>query len=551
MGVSPGIGYGPAYVLAEQVPEPPVGERYAGEAGPEKDRVAQALERVAAELDRRGERAGGQGREVLGAQAMMARDPGLAVEVAALVDTGLAAPRAVFEAFQKYRDLLTAAGGYLGERAADLDDIRDRVIAVLTGVPMPGVPEEAPGGVPYVLVARDLAPADTAVLSSAVVAAFVTEEGGPTSHTAILARAMGVPAVVACPGATTLDGNLLVDGGAGLVEREPEPHRVEQVRRADAARRRLLAETTGPGRTADGHRVPLLANLGGPADVPAALQAGAEGVGLYRTEFLFLDRASAPSAREQEEAYRAVLEAFPRGKVVVRTLDSGADKPLAFLPPPGEEPNPALGVRGLRMGRHVPEVLTGQLQALARAAEGTSAQLQVMAPMVATAEEAAWFAAACRTAGLPEAGVMIEIPAAALRSADLARFVDFFSIGTNDLAQYAFAADRQLGVLSDLQDAWQPALLDLVALAVGGHGRPCGVCGEAAADPALACVLAGLGVGSLSMGAAGLPAVRAALARHTLVQCRAAAGAARAAASGEQARAAAREHLPGLSELGL
>src|SRR5690606_20917143 len=203
-----------------------------------------------------------------------------------------------------------------------------------------------------------------------------------------------------------------------------------------------------------------------------------------------------------EEAYRAVLNAFPGGRVVVRVLDVGADKPLAFLPPPAEEPNPALGLRGLRLLRVRPDVLATQLRALARAAAGRSAKVAVMAPMVATVEEARWFADACREAGLAEAGVMIEVPAAALRAADLAQVVDFFSIGTNDLTQYAFAADRQVGAVSALQDPWQPALLDLVhtaASAAAALGRSCGVCGEAAADPALACVLVGLGVTSLSM----------------------------------------------------
>lgn len=551
VAVSQGIGYGPAYVLAASVPEPPEDATYDGEPGPEKERAMAALDHVAGDLEARGVRAGGEARDILEAQALMARDPGLIVGVKSLIDRGTAAARAVFESFGKYRDLLTKAGGYLGERAADLDDIRDRTIAVLSGLPMPGVPTSA--AEPYVLIARDLAPADTALLSKDVVAAFVTEEGGPTSHTAILARAMGVPAVVACPGATSIEPGtmVLVDGGTGEVRLSPSAAEVDSARRTAEERHALLSAVTGPGRTSDGHAVPLLANVGGPADLEAALANGAEGVGLYRTEFLFLDRSQAPSAQEQEAAYRAVLEAFPGGKVVVRTLDVGADKPLAFLPPPGEEPNPALGLRALRMFRIFPDMMRSQLDALARAAVDTSAQLQVMAPMVATAEEAAWFAEACRTAGLHATGVMIEIPAAALRSGDLAVAVDFFSIGTNDLAQYTFAADRQVGALSSLQDAWQPALLDLIALAVGDHGKPCGVCGEAAADPVLACVLVGLGISSLSMGAPALPAVRAVLSRHTLAQCRAAARAARASATPEEARAAAREHLSGLADLGL
>ncbi|MFI7698099.1 phosphoenolpyruvate--protein phosphotransferase [Nonomuraea sp. NPDC049480] len=550
MGVSPGIGHGPAYVLAVSVPEPPEGATYTGEADQEKERATAALTQVAGELEARGNRAGGEAEEILKAQALMAEDPGLVVKVRSLIDRGLAAPRAVFEAFTKYRDVLAGSGGYLGERAADLNDIRDRVIALLYGQAMPGLP--AAPAEPYVLVARDLAPADTALLSREQVAAFVTEEGGPTSHTAILARAMGVPAVVACPGATGIPHGVRVmaDGTSGDVRVEPAESDVADAVSAATARQAALSSARGPGRTADGHPVPLLANVGGPAELDAAVAAGAEGVGLYRTEFLFFGRAEPPSEEEQTRAYRAAVEAFPGGKVIVRTLDGGADKPLAFLPAPAET-NPALGVRGLRRFRRFPGVMDAQLDALAAVA---SENLLVMAPMVATAEEAGWFARACRAKGLPGAGVMIEIPSAALRAKDVLASVDFVSIGTNDLAQYALAADRQLGAVSALQDPWQPALLDLVAMtatAASRVGKPCGICGESAADPAMACVLAGLGASTLSMAAGALAAVRAALAAHTLAQCGLAADAARARTTAAEARAAARAQLPGLDRLGL
>jgi phosphotransferase system enzyme I (PtsI) len=418
---------------------------------------------------------------------------------------------------------------------------------------MPGVPASDK---PFVLVARDLAPADTALLDPGSVLAFVTEEGGPTSHTAILARAIGVPAVVACAGCTNLPEGamVLVDGASGSVTVDPAPGDIVAAEERAATRAAAAATTSGAGRTADGHAVPLLANIGGPKDIAAAVAHGAEGVGLYRTEFLFLDRADPPTVVEQEAAYRAALEAFPAGPVVVRVLDAGADKPLAFLPSPGDEPNPALGERGLRMLQRHPEVLADQLAALARAGEGLPAELRVMAPMVADASDARYFADSCRAAGIASAGVMIEIPAAALRARDIAGEVDFFSLGTNDLAQYACAADRQIGALARLQDPWQPALLDLVATsaaAAADAAKGCGVCGEAAGDPALACVLVGLGVSSLSMSPPSLPLVRAALARHTLNDCRRAAGAARAAVTPETARAAARPHLPALPALGL
>ncbi|WP_188191439.1 phosphoenolpyruvate--protein phosphotransferase [Nonomuraea sp. SYSU D8015] len=550
MGVSPGIGHGPAYVLAVSVPEPPEGATYTGEADQEKERATAALRQVAGELEARGNQAGGEAEEILKAQALMAEDPGLVVKVRSLIDRGLAAPRAVFEAFTKYRDVLAGSGGYLGERAADLDDIRDRVIALLYGQAMPGLPT-APAE-PYVLVARDLAPADTALLSREQVAAFVTEEGGPTSHTAILARAIGVPAVVACPGATGIPHGVRVmaDGTSGDVRVEPAESDVADAVSAATARQAALASARGPGRTADGHLVPLLANVGGPAELDAAVAAGAEGIGLYRTEFLFLGRAEPPSEEEQARAYRAAMEAFPGAKVIVRTLDGGADKPLTFLPAPAE-PNPALGERGLRRFRRFPGVMDAQLEALAAVG---SEDLLAMAPMVATAEEAGWFARACRAKGLPVAGVMIEIPSAALRAEDVLASVDFVSIGTNDLAQYALAADRQLSAVSALQDPWQPAVLDLVAMtasAAARAGKPCGICGESAADPAMACVLVGLGASTLSMGAAALAPVRAALDAHTLAQCRLAADAARSRTTATEARAAARAQLPGLGRLGL
>ncbi|GII61429.1 phosphoenolpyruvate-protein phosphotransferase [Sphaerisporangium krabiense] len=527
------------------VPEPAPGARHGGDPAAEAARAEAAMERVAAELEARGEAAGGDAKDVLAAQAMIARDPALSADVTALIGDGTAAERAVFEAFLHYRDILSGIGGYLGARAADLDDIRDRVVAELAGVPMPGLPRAA--GRPYVLVARDLAPADTALLSPEIVAAFVTEEGGPTSHTAILARALGVPAVVACAGAASIAPGtpLLVDGDTGVVRVLPSREQVAATLRAARERETVPAVPAAPGATSDGHPVALLANIGGPGDVPSALRHGAEGVGLYRTELLFLDRGQAPSEEEQMAAYREVLTAFPGKTVTVRVLDAGADKPLSFLPPPGREPNPALGRRGLRVLRDHPDVLAAQLRALARAAAGTSAALRVMAPMVATAEEASWFAAACEEAGLTCAGAMIEVPAAALRAADIAAVADFLSVGTNDLAQYAFAADREAGALAALQDPWQPALLDLVAMAAAA-GVPCGVCGEAGGDPALGCVLVGLGVSSLSMGARALPWVRAALARHTLEQCRTAAAAARTARTPAEARAAACDHLPGL-----
>jgi phosphotransferase system enzyme I (PtsI) len=387
------------------------------------------------------------------------------------------------------------------------------------------------------------------------VLAIVTEEGGPTSHTAILAKSMGVPAVVACPGATGLaDGvRVIVDGGAGLVVVDPDEARVQAAEARARAREAARAAVVGLGRTSDGHRVDLLANVGGPGDVESAVAAGAEGVGLFRTEFLFLDRADPPPVEEQAAAYRSVLEAFPGGKVVIRTLDAGADKPLAFLDL-GDEPNPALGVRGLRAVRQRPELLASQLDAIGQAAAGSPAEVWVMAPMVATAEEAGWFRGQLGDREVAKTGVMIEIPAAALTAGAILAEADFASIGTNDLAQYTFAADRLVGALAGLQSPWQPALLQLVAAtAAAGRsaGKPVGVCGEAAGDPVLGLVLVGLGVTSLSMAPPSIADVRLLLGRHTLEDCRRLAEVAVAAPDAATARERVRGATASLEELGL
>ncbi|MCS0639577.1 phosphoenolpyruvate--protein phosphotransferase [Streptomyces sp. LP05-1] len=548
VGVSHGVAIGQVRHMGTAVLEPPAKQIPAEEAEREQGRARQAVEAVAADLIARGNLAGGEAQAVLEAQALMAQDPELIADVERRIAVGSTAERAVYDAFAAYRALLANAGEYLAGRVADLDDVRNRIVARLLGVPMPGVPDSDE---PYVLIARDLAPADTALLDPALVLGFVTEEGGPTSHSAILARALGVPAVVALPGAGELaEGTVIaVDGSTGDIFVEPGDERRAQLERAAAERKAALSAATGPGATSDGHQVPLLANVGGPADVPAAVEAGAEGVGLFRTEFLFLDDSrEAPAEEKQVEAYRKVLEAFPEGRVVVRVLDAGADKPLDFLTP-ADEPNPALGVRGLRTLLDHPEVLRTQLTALSKAAEGLPVHLEVMAPMVADRADAKAFADACREAGLSaKFGAMVEIPSAALRARSILREVEFLSLGTNDLAQYTFAADRQVGAVSRLQDPWQPALLDLVALAAeaaGAEGKSCGVCGEAASDPLLACVLTGLGVTSLSMGAASIPYVRATLAKYTLAQCRRAAAAARATDSADEARLAAQEVLSG------
>ena len=517
-----GIGIGSAGVAGPVAlmgaPEPPPDPDAPPSAAPEQEteRALHALSQVAAELGRRAHLVDGEAAEVLEAQVMMAEDPSLAEAVAARTVAGAPAERALSEAFGLFRATLAEAGEYLAARVADLDDLAARAVAAAAGRPMPGVPVRDE---PFVLVARDLAPADTALLDLAKVLALVTEQGGPTSHTAILARSRGIPAVVGVAGALSLaeDELVIVDAAQGAVYASPSAELVERTRRREASRRETAARASAdpaPIRTPDGREVKLLANIGGVGEVADAVAAGAQGVGLFRTEVLYLGAVEPPSFEEQVAAYRGVFEAFDGRPVIARTLDAGADKPLPFLPL-GEEPNPALGVRGLRAFRAEYEhLLDTQLAAMAAAAEGTGAELWVMAPMVADAAEARWFAAKAHAAGIARAGVMIEVPAAALCAREVLAEVDFASIGTNDLTQYTMAADRLVGALGGLQDAGHPAVLKLIAMtaAAGAElGKPVGVCGEAAGDPRLAAELIRLGVTSLSMTPAALGEVRGAL----------------------------------------
>ena len=521
IGVAGGRVAGPVAAMPPPIGEP-AEEGQLGE-GPDRDRALALLESsssaVGAELSARAGAAREAGRddaaEVLEATAMMALDTTLLGEAKTRIGQGSRPERAVWEAAGQVAEQLSSLGGYMAERVRDVQDVRDRLVAALTGRPAPGIPVRDE---PFVLVARDLAPADTATLDPSKVAALVTEQGGPTSHTAILARALGLPAVVAVAGATDLvDGTwVLVDGSQGTVVIDPT-----EEQRSTAAAVQAPTSLAAAGASSDGHRVGLYANVGDPSGVEAAVAAGAEGVGLFRTEFCFLDRAEAPSVDAQVAAYERVFAAFGGRRVVVRTLDAGADKPLPFVTA-DDEPNPALGVRGLRTSERSPQVLQDQLTAIARAAAGSDAEVWVMAPMVATAEEASAFAEQAHGAGLPTAGVMVEVPSAALTADLVLAACDFASIGTNDLAQYTMAADRQLGVLAALNDPWQPAMLRLIAMTAEAGtrtGRAVGVCGEAAADPLLACVLVGLGVTSLSMTPRALPAVGAALAELTLARC--------------------------------
>jgi phosphotransferase system enzyme I (PtsI) len=545
--VVPGVAYAPAVVVTAQV-SPEAVARFAERGHPDASAALAAYDEAATAtadgLAARASSVSGAAAEVLTATAGLARDKGLRAAVRKRLEAGDPLLSALTAAVDQFAEIFTQRGGLLAERATDLRDLERRVTARLVGEPEPGVPRPA---VTSVLVAEDLAPADTAGLDAATVAALVTEKGGPTSHTAIIARQLGIPCVVGVAGARAIPAGtlLLVDGTTGEVSLEPDAEvagsLVAQARSAAEA----LAGWTGPGRTADGTPVKLLANVTDVTTSTAAARGPVEGVGLFRTELGFLDRQDEPSADEQAEIYSEVLAPFAgRGHVVVRTLDAGSDKPIAFATHEGEE-NPALGVRGLRLSFDNPGLLERQLDGIAEAARRTGTETWVMAPMVATVAEAADFAAHVRARGL-KAGVMVEIPSAALLAHQVLEVVDFLSIGTNDLTQYTMAADRMATDLAHLTDSWQPAVLRLVAITAGAGkqaGKPVGVCGEAAADPLLAIVLVGMGITSLSMALAAVRPVGARLSGTAMDTCELAAEAAVVAGDPLAARAAVRAVL--------
>lgn len=551
VAASPGTGVGPA--LVHVVDLPPVESWPAGDPGQEPHRLAEALSQVAETLESLAADHAGEAGEILSMQSTMASDPELLERSSALVAGGLSPARAVAQAGEAYASTLAAGDNeYLAARAADVRDVCGRAVRVLLGLPPADL-----GGLlePAVIVARDLTPSDTAGLDPAMVLGLATEEGSRTSHTAILARSLGVPAVVAVRGllADVAPGELVaVDGGTGEVRLGDEARdaltATDAVRPAAAAAAAAAVVTSsGPAATSDGHRVELAANVSSVAELAAALEHGAEGVGLFRTELAYLGRTAAPTTADLEPELTAMVDLLAGRRLVVRTFDFGADKAVPFVADrPG--PNPALGVRGIRLAREHPQLLEDQLAAVATAAR--RGPVAVMAPMVSTPEEAAWFVGQVRAATGPDAaievGVMVEVPSAVLLAAEIAVEVDFVSVGTNDLAQYLYAADRQEGALAALQDPYSPAMLralDAVCRGAEAGGAWVGVCGEAASEPGWGVLAVGLGVAELSMSGRSIPAVRAALAAVTSAECRVAAAQALAATSPTEVRAAAA--LPG------
>jgi phosphotransferase system enzyme I (PtsI) len=543
--VSPGAAAAPVYLYRPDgydVPQtwPDLPEKASAE-------LATALEGVVASLLAAATTATGEASDILRAQAAIAGDPALRAAADRAIQAGTHPARALLDAGDEFATTLEQSGNdYLAARGPDVRHICDLAARALLGVPARRPPQPVE---PCVVVADDLMPTDTVDLDAALVRGLVTAHGSRTSHTSVIARSLGIPAVVGVRGiveAAAGAAHIGVDGGSGDVVLDPDQRtltRLDRVRREQRARREQLRFTAGSGPvlTADGVHIEVAANVSGVEELAAALTEGAEAVGLLRTELLYKGRQSPPTYDEQVELLSAMRALLGDRRLVVRTFDIGADKQVPFLPVRPER-NPELGVRGLRLAQLHPDLLATQLRAVA--AVGGRGPTAVMAPMVATVEEARWFVEQVAAAGMPssvEVGVMVEVPALALVADRLSGVVDFVSIGTNDLAQYLYAADRRDEQMASLLDPFAPALLrSVAAICRGAAGNAwVGVCGEAASDPAWALLAIGLGVTELSMQGVAVPEVRSTLRTVTVAACREAAGRALDAADAAAAHAIA------------
>ena len=544
VSAAPGLAIGAAVRLIE--PEAVIAEA-AGPPEAERATLAEALEAVKSALTARLAAERGQQHEIVEAHLAFLADPELAAAAAAAIETGASAGAAWSRAIGGYVDLLRAAGdARMIERAADLNDLKRQVLLSLSGEgaqPL-ALPDNA------IVLADDLLPSQLMELDPARVAGLAISRGGPTSHVAILAAAMNIPAVVALgPRLLSIEdgATLILDGDAGELRVAPKPAEIAaaQTGLAERRARRALAKATAqePCRTSDGVRIEVYANIGSLEDARAAVEGGAEGCGLLRTEFLFMERAAAPDEAEQLAVYQAIAEALEGRPLVIRTLDVGADKPVDYLPLPPQA-NPALGVRGIRVSLAWPDLFRAQLRAILRVRP--AGQARIMLPMIASLGElraakamVAEFAAELGVA-MPQVGVMVETPAAAVTADLLAAEAEFLSIGTNDLAQYALAMDRTSPELAAQVDGLHPAVLRLIReTAVGGAKLtgPLAVCGGLASEIAAAPILIGLGVTELSAAPSVIPELKAAIRALTLEQCRDIAARALVQASAGEVRA--------------
>ena len=524
IGASPGIAIGPAHLHVSGLPE--IVSRRVDDPLLEVEKLAGGEQLVRTRLeslqDLHGE--GSEEAEVIGAHLLLLEDPEFSDEIRMLIESeSLCAEAAIHRITEESAAMLESLDDeYLAARAADVRDVGNQLLRSALGLPLDAWDDLAD---PSILVATDFFPSETATIPPGMALGLCTVEGSPTSHIAVFARGMGLPAVVGTDLPELPPGTLMAfDGTTGEVYIDPTDETLAILRQRQQAQHQAEAQaaqrTHEPAVTRDGVRIEVAANIGSDGDARRAVEHGAEGVGLFRTEFLFLDRTRPISEDEQYEAYRSVLAAFGDDLVVVRTLDVGGDKQVPGIEI-GEELNPFLGLRGIRLTLARPELMQTQLRALLRA--GTAGRLGIMAPMVAGLADLMDFRAALEKAERSlardgheyatgyQVGIMIEVPSAALVASRLAPHVDFFSIGTNDLTQYTLAVDRTNREVAARADAFDPAVLRLIAetaSAAESSGCWVGVCGEMAGNPAAVPVLIGLGVTELSVAIPSVPTIK-------------------------------------------
>ena len=545
---SKGLAAGNAWLFTR--PEPEIAET-AADPSAERARFETARAQLASTLASRMHGGPDAGDAILDAHLALLEDEDLVAATHAGIAAGASAGHAWRQVMQAQAAILRASpDSRFAERADDMLDLELQLQWRIAGQEMPAM--APPQGA--VLIADDLMPSQAAALDPQQIAGIATARGGPTSHVAIIAAGKGIPALVALGPrllAIAPETTLVLDAGAGQLEVAPDKSRLaealSEIARRTARKTVARAASALEGRTADGTRIEVFANLGKRGEAAPALELGAEGCGLLRTEFLFLDRADAPDEDEQAAEYTAISQALEGKPLIVRLLDIGGDKPAPYLPI-GPEENPALGLRGIRVGLAHPDMLSAQLRAILRA--GASGDLRVMAPMIARVEELrtvrAALSAEAAALGLATRlplGVMVETPAAAVMAGNLAAECDFLSIGTNDLTQYTLATDRGNPVVAANLDGMDPAVLRMIDLCCRGaaeHGKWTGVCGGLASDPLAVPILIGLGVTELSAAPAMVAEVKAMVRAVTLARCRELASAALAASTTAEVRALAR-----------